>query len=276
MRTYIGTTRTDIDYSAKYAAMEDQFIKIATDDKKEFTYKMTGAEKVCLDSYMLARNNKLLFSKGSMNADGKSVLHDELGRPLIATEGVVPQVERFATKFVFNKLNVRLFEQAMDEMIAKCDNPQGNVFTFIVNTKMNTMVQRVMAAWLRDWKTDGGFIWSKGTNGYVKVGTTFDSYTYNGNTIVFKLDRSLDLEYPNKAFGMFIDLTTDSNGRAGLQMFTFKNGQLIHNTINGIGGRNGLTSGEVSSPVAGAKIINWGYSSIAVLNPYRSAILEEI
>ena len=172
------------------------------------------------------------------------------------TKLIIPQLERFATKFVFNKLNVRLFEQAMDEMIAKCDNPQGNVFTYIVNTKMNTMVQRVMAAWLRDWKTDGGFIWSKGTNGYVKVGSTFDSYTYNGNTIVFKLDRSLDLEFPNKAFGMFIDLTTDGNGRAGLQMFTFKGGQLIHNTINGVGGKNGLTSGEVSSPVAGSKIIN--------------------
>lgn len=275
-RTYIGTHRCDIDMSAKYAAMEDQFIKIATDDKKEFTYKMTGAEKACLDSYMLVRNNKLLFSKGSVDANGKTTLHDELGRPLLATEGIIPQIERFATKFVFNKLNVRMFEQAMDEMIAKCDNPQGNVFTFIVNTKMNTMVQRVMAAWLRDWKTDGGFIWSKGTNGYVKVGTTFDSYTYNGNTIVFKLDRSLDLEFPNKAFGMFIDLTTDGNGRAGLQMFTFKNGQLIHNYITGVGGRNGMSSGEVSSPVAGSKVINWGYAGVGVMNPYRSAILEEI
>jgi hypothetical protein len=189
---------------------------------------------------------------------------------------IIPQIERFATKFVFNKLNARMFEQAMDEMIAKCDNPQGNVFTFIVNTKMNTMVQRVMAAWLRDWKTDGGFIWSKGTNGYVKVGTTFDSYTYNGNTIVFKLDRSLDLEFPNKAFGMFIDLTTDGNGRAGLQMFTFKNGQLIHNYITGVGGRNGMSSGEVSSPVAGSKVINWGYAGVGVMNPYRSAILEEL
>lgn len=65
---------------------------------------------------------------------------------LIATEGIIPQIERFATKFVFNKLNVRMFEQAMDEMITKCENPQGNVFTFITNTKMNTMVQRVMAA----------------------------------------------------------------------------------------------------------------------------------
>lgn len=79
-RTYIGTQRCDIDYSAKYAAMEDQFIQIATKDK-EFTYKLTGAEKVCLDSYMAARNNKLLFSKGSVDVNGKSTLHDEIGRP---------------------------------------------------------------------------------------------------------------------------------------------------------------------------------------------------
>lgn len=172
----------------------------------------------------------------------------------VITNLLIPQAERFATKFVFNKLNVRLFEQAMDEMIAKCENPQGNHFVFVVNTHMMSQVQRVMAAWLRDWKTDGGFIWSKGSNGYVKVGTTFDSYTWNGNTITFKLDRSLNLEYPNKAFGIFLDLTTDGNGRAGIQMFTFKGGQLIHNTVLGVGGKNGLTSGEVSSPVAGSKI----------------------
>lgn len=85
-RTYIGTTRCDIDYSAKYRALEDQFINIATKDK-DFTFKLTGAEKVCLDSFMAARNNKLLFSKGSVDANGKSTLTDELGRPLIATEG---------------------------------------------------------------------------------------------------------------------------------------------------------------------------------------------
>lgn len=122
----MGTTRVDVDMSAKYAAMEDQFIKISDDKKGDFMYKLTGAEKVCLDNYMMARSNKLMFSKGSMDANGKSTLHDELGRPLIATEGIVPQIERFATKFIFNKLNVRMFEQALDEMIAKCDNPQGN------------------------------------------------------------------------------------------------------------------------------------------------------
>lgn len=85
-RTYIGTHRVDVDYSAKYRALEDQFINIATKDK-DFTFKLTGAEKLCLDNFMTVRNNKLLFSKGSMDANGKSTISDELGRPIIATEG---------------------------------------------------------------------------------------------------------------------------------------------------------------------------------------------
>ncbi|MBQ0113237.1 MAG: hypothetical protein KBT03_08930 [Bacteroidales bacterium] len=59
-------------------------------------------------------------------------------------------------------------------------------------------------------------------------------------------------------------------------MFSYKGGELIHNVVRGVGGKTGLESGEVSSPVAGSKIINWGYHGVGVMNPYRSAILEEI
>lgn len=79
--------------------------------------------------------------------------------------------------------------------------------------------------------------------------------------MIFRLDRSLDLEFSKKAYGLFLDLTTDSNGTPGIMLFTFKGGDLIHNVINGVGGASGLASGEVSSPVAGSKIINWGLIS---------------
>ena len=274
-RTMIGTTRCDIDYSAKYAAMEDQFINIATKDK-DFTYKLTGAEKVCLDSYMQARNSKLLFSKGNFDVNGKTTISDEIGRPIIATEGIIPQIERFASKWVFNKLTVRIFEGAMNEMATKCDEPTGNSWVFICNTRMWQMVQRTMATWIRDWKTTGCFVWSQGAKDYVDLGATYQSYEFAGNKLIFRLDRSLDLEFPKKAYGMFIDLTTDSNGTPGIMMFTFKGGDIIHNIVRGVGGKSGLESGEVSSPVAGTKIINWGYPGVGVMNPYRSAILEEI
>lgn len=94
------------------------------------------------------------------------------------------------------------------------------------------------------------------------------------NTIVFKLDRSFDIEYSDRKFGAMIDMTADgTSGRSAMEMLTFKNGQLIHNYITGVGGKNGLSSGEVSSRVAATKIVNWGYSGVALYNPYKSVIL---
>lgn len=95
------------------------------------------------------------------------------------------------------------------------------------------------------------------------------------NTISFVLDRSLDLEFPKKAYGLMLDLSADS-GNPNLMFATFKGGQLIHNVITGVGGTTGLASGEVSSPVAGVKLVNWGYGGAMVLNPYKSVIFEEI
>lgn len=90
-----------------------------------------------------------------------------------------------------------------------------------------------MGSWLKDYKTDGAYIWSKGSNSYVKLGATYNSYEFAGNTISFVLDRSLDLEFPKKAYGMMLDLSSD-NGQPNLMFCTFKGGQLIHNTIVGV------------------------------------------
>lgn len=58
-------------------------------------------------------------------------------------------------------------------------------------------------------------------------------------------------------------------------MFTLKGGDFITNKLPGVGGLDGLSSGLVASPVAGSKLINWGYSSVAVFNPYRSFVLMQ-
>ena len=194
---------------------------------------------------------------------------------IIAAEGIIPQAERFATKFVFNNMNVRLFDMAMAEMADKADSATGNNWVVVVNKRFWDQIQRNMGSWLKDYKTDGAYIWSKGSNSYIKLGATYNSYEFAGNTISFVLDRSLDLEFPKKAYGMMLDLSSD-NGQPNLMFCTIKGGQLIHNTVVGVGGKDGLSSGEVSSPVAGSKIVNWGYHGVALLNPYKSVIFEEI
>ena len=42
------------------------------------------------------------------------------------------------------------------------------------------------------------------------------------------------------------------------------------------GGMDGLSSGEVSSPVAGSKMVIHGYVGCCVWNPFKSFILKEV
>lgn len=259
-RTHIATHRSDIDMSAQYKPMEDVFIQIGKGQKDDPVYKMNTAEKDCLDTFMMARNNALLWGKSNMDKSGKPKHYDpETGRPIIASDGIIAQIERFATKFVFSKLNVGFFNKALNVMIQKSEKAVGNKYMFLCNTLMWQDIQTTLSAWIRDWKTVGTFVFSKAANGYVDLGATYQSYEVAGNTISFKIDRSFDIEFPNRKYGIMIDLTADaSTGKAAVNMFTFKGGEFIHNYIIGVGGKSGLAHGEVSSPVAASKLINWG------------------
>ena len=274
MRTYIATHRCDIDMSAMYKPMEDVFIQIGKGNDDDPVYKMNTAEKECLDSYMEARNNALLWGKSNMDASGKPKIYDEDGRPIVSADGVIAQIERFATKFVFSKLNVGYFEKALQAMVAKSEKPQGNSYMLICNTAFYNEWQRVMNAWIVAHKTDGSFLFSKGSNGYVDLGATYESYTFGGNKISVKIDRCFDVEFPTRKYAALLDLTADAaTGKPAMAFFTFKGGDIIHNVIVGVGGKSGLASGEVSSPVAGSKLVNWGYGGVAVFNPYRSVLM---
>ena len=235
MRTYIATHRCDIDMSAMYKPMEDVFIQIGKGSDDDPVYKMNTAEKDCLDSFMEARNNALLWGKSNMDASGKPKTYDEDGRPIVSADGVIAQIERFATKFVFSKLNIGYFEKALQAMVAKSEKPQGNQYMLLCNTAFYNEWQRVMNAWIVAHKTDGSFLYSKGTNGYVNLGATYESYTYGGNTISVKIDRCFDVEFPTRKYAALIDLTADAaTGKPALAFFTFKGGDIIHNVITGV------------------------------------------
>lgn len=62
------------------------------------------------------------------------------------TKMIIPQIERFATKFVFNDLTVRIFESAMNEMATKAESPTDNTWVFVCNSRMWQKCQRVMAS----------------------------------------------------------------------------------------------------------------------------------
>ena len=150
-RTYIATHRADVDMSAQYKPMEDIFIQIGKGQQDDPCYKMNTAEKDCLDSYMAARNNALLWGKTNMDKFGKPKIYEPVtNRPIISGDGIIAQIERFATKFIFSRLNGRFFNRALQTMIQKSEKPTGNKYMFLCNTLMWTEIQDTMSAWIRD------------------------------------------------------------------------------------------------------------------------------
>lgn len=275
-RVYISTHRTDVDMSAQYAAMEDTFCTVAEAGKADVVYKMNPAEKDCLDSFMAARNNALLWGKSNVDENGHAKIQTATdNRPVISSDGIIAQIERFAEKFVFSKLSMKFFQNALTQMTLKSEKPTGNQYVFLCNTLMWNEFQQVAQAWIRDFRTVGTFVFSKAQNGYVDLGATYQSYEFAGNTVIVRIERALDVEFVNRKYGIFLDLTADAaSGKPALAFYTFKGGEFIHNYLVGVGGLGGLDHGAVSSPVAASKLINFGYGAVAVFNPYRSVVLQ--
>ncbi len=281
-RGYITTHRVDDTYTALYKPMESTFISIGKGEGngnvQETIYKMDSVEKNLLQNFLEVRNNGLLFNRTNVDKNGKPTISDpDTGRPIYIGDGIIPQVERFSSKYIYNKLTVNAFQTAISMMNEKAENPTGNKYVFICNEKMWADIQTLLSEWLARFKTCGTYLWSKAANGYVDVGATFNSYEIGGNTISFRVDRTFSREWGmEKGFGLMLDLTSDkTSGEPAIQMFTLKGGDFISNKYPGVGGLDGLSSGVVSSPVAATKLINWGYSGVGVFSPYRSFILRE-
>ena len=236
-----------------------------------------------MDNFTTVKNNHLLWGKTTMNVDGKSTVLTEDGRPLIAGDGLIPQIERFASKYKFAKLNINVINTVMEQMNQKAANATGNQYTFVVNDRLWSLVNTTLGDWLKLWNSTPTMLYSKAAGANVKidnpikVGATFTSYEVSGNTVTFMVDRALTKEYPNKAYGFCLDMSPDiSNSQPAIAAFTLKGAEFITSKYPGVGGVDGISSGIVSSPIAGTKLIVMGYSGIVAFAPYRSMIIEEI
>ena len=286
-RNWITEHRNDISYSSRYAQMEDQFIKIAQGDGagelKEKVFKLNRMEKDLLENFHTAKNNHLLWGKTTMDKNGKSTVLTEDGRPLIAGDGIIPQIERFASKFKYAKMNVNVINTVMDQMNQKAANSTGNHYTFIVNDRLWGQINTSLGDWLKLWGSVPTMMYSKAAQSMVKVenpikvGGTFTSYEIAGNNVTFMVERALSKEYDKKGFGICLDMTADiSTNQPAVGAFTIQGAEFVTSKYPGVGGVDGITSGIVSSPVAGSKLIVAGYSGIVAFAPWKSFILEEV
>ena len=275
-RGFINEIRVDIDASSRYEAFEEAFIKLSRGSDangwEDKIFRWPDKKKILLSNFMAARNQSLLWQHTTMDENGKPTITDREGRPIVAGDGIIPQLNRYASKFNYTKLTISLLNEMLLNLSMKCNDVIGNNYAFVVNTHLWNDLQNTMSEFLANHRTDAAYIYSKSSNGMVKAGATYNSYEFGGNSVLFSVDRALDLEYPTKGFGIIVDLTGDKeSGRPAIELFTVRGKQLIENTLPGVGIKNG----EVATPVAGIKYMMSGYCGVAVYNPYRSVIILE-
>lgn len=243
-RNYITCFRHDVSWSSLYALKENVFMKICDDkdrNKIEGVYKMKKKEKELLDTFTYSVSTGLLLNKGNVDKHGKVTIHEpNTQRPIYIGEGLIPQIEAAANKFVYtNKPTIQLLHMIISAMNERSQDLVGNNYQFIVNQKMWEDIQLVLGSYLADYKTDGTYMYSKSANkgagGYVKVGATFNSYEFGGNTITFAVDKALTREYPTKGYGLCIDLTADkTSGTPAIAKFSLLNKEFLTATITGV------------------------------------------
>ena len=93
--------------------MEDTFIKIGKGEGagNEKIYKLDPMKKNLIENFLFARENMLLLAKGNVDVQGKATITDKVtGSPLYIGEGMIPQIERFSSKYSANRITINTFQ----------------------------------------------------------------------------------------------------------------------------------------------------------------------
>ena len=93
--------------------MEDTFIKIGKGEGagNEKIYKLDPMKKNLIENFLFARENMLLLAKGNVDVQGKATITDKVtGRPLYIVDGMIPQIERFSSKYSANRITINTFQ----------------------------------------------------------------------------------------------------------------------------------------------------------------------
>lgn len=97
-----------------------------------------------------------------------------------------------------------------------------------------------------------------------------------GNQIQFIPDKALTREYGNKGYGLCLDLTADKTANMpAISKVTLTGSEFTTNKIIGVQGEDGRSSGNVSTNVAGSKMVMMSTGGVAVWAPFRSFIIME-
>jgi hypothetical protein len=98
-----------------------------------------------------------------------------------------------------------------------------------VNERLYDQLGRLLKDDLRfNANANGEYYWTNNGGSKIKVGAHYDSYTFQGNTVVFMVDKILSDEYPYSGYGFCINVGVDqTTANSGISMFTLEGREML-------------------------------------------------
>jgi len=265
---YMSRHRVSDSWSGDWAMQKE----IVMRQGKNSFFKMEAFDKNLLDQFMLAREQKNLFSESNYDSMGKCLDQDEEGRDIPMGDGIIPQFSRYSQQVRYNEFERTIMDDAIDAVTNKAVADVGNTLVLAVNKRLWQQFNRWSDNVAKDRLHEPYFVKKNGD--YLKLGATYSAYEFAGNTVVFMPNRALTDHYENQGFGILFDMG-NYNGAPNIELMTLTGADLISGTVKGLGGINGRTSGEVSTSVHGSEEHLLGYSGVKVANPYTGFVIKE-
>ena len=273
-RGYLTRHRHGVDWSQQFASTAEVYFE-TEEDKKTVYYKALQAEQNVLDEFMLTREQNIVYGRSNHDTNGKCLMQDPDGQDIPMGDGLIPQSERYASRTAYSIFTTSVAKTAIKALASKAQKLTGNTFVVLSNKILFDGFQDAMLEDSRLKLSNSTFMYSI-DKGDVEVGATFASYEYGGNKIVFAPNQALTNEFPDKGYGIIIDLTKDAKtGRPAVASFTLKGNEIITGTMRGLGGKDGKTSGDISSPITASSYHIVGISGLGFFKPYAAHIIME-
>lgn len=273
-RNYMGLHKHGATMSQRFSNNKTYYIN----DADRVQIEAFEIEKEIMNQFLETREGNIAYQESNFDEYGRCQLQDENGQDIPMGDGVIPQAKRYANLFSYNTFDTSYLDMMIQSATAKSTKITGNKYVFACNTRMYHQFGSAM-------KQDnilsnfGAWFFSKNAkdpNGLVNVGANFNTYSYQGNEISLMPSMALNVEYPDQGYGILIGMDPDmESGKPAMEMFTQEGAEYLTGNLIGMGGKDGHSSGEISTPVTGTEYYVMGYSGVALYNPYNTAIIQE-
>jgi hypothetical protein len=236
-------------------------------------FKMPKIEKEVSENFNYAREQKMLFGRSSFDETGKSLLQTKDGRAIWTGDGFLSQIQRYCEQLRYTTFTRKMLDNAIDIVRAKSPSSTGLKVVCMCNYRFYSQFGELADSLLKDRASGSSYFYNK-TGDKVTLGAEFVAYKWQGNEVIFNVNKVLDQEYPDYGYAIFFD-TSKYDGEPNIQMLTLDGMSMIRSEYHGVGGKNGRTSGVVSTLVAGSSLDYYGWCGIKVANPYAACIIKE-